>query len=54
VSGFRKQQDVFLQRLVEQWGIQPINATTPPIQNLLGESKRNEKIFGVRAQLKKG
>jgi D-alanyl-D-alanine carboxypeptidase/D-alanyl-D-alanine-endopeptidase (penicillin-binding protein 4) len=54
VNGFRKQQDIFLQRLVEQWGIQPVNATTPPIQNLLGESKRNEKIFGVRAQLKKG
>ena len=54
VNGFRKQQDIFLQRLVQQWGIQPVNATTHPIENLLGESKRNEKIFGVRAQLKKG
>lgn len=53
VSGFRKQQDLFLQRLIQQWGIQPINASTPPIQSLLGESKRNEKIAGVKVQLKK-
>lgn len=53
VDGFRKQQDMFLQRLTQQWGALPINASTPAIQTLLGESKRNEKIFGVRAQLKK-
>ena len=54
VDGFRKQQDVFLQRLTQQWGIQPINASTPPIQNLLGESKRNQRILGVKNQLEKG
>lgn len=54
VDGFRKQQDAFLQRLVQKWGTLPLNASTPPIQTLLGESKRNEKIFGVRVQPKKG
>jgi len=51
VDGFRKQQDEFLQRLVQQWGTPPINASTPPIPTLLGESKRNEKISGIQAKL---
>jgi serine-type D-Ala-D-Ala carboxypeptidase/endopeptidase (penicillin-binding protein 4) len=54
VDGFRKQQDAFLQRLVQQWGTLPLNASTPPIQSLLGEAKRNEKIFGDRARPQKG
>lgn len=52
VYGFRQQQDELLQRLSKQWGVLPsVNASTNPVENLLGDPKRNEKVFGI--QIKK-
>ncbi len=52
VYGFRQQQDELLQRLSKHWGTLPtLNASTIPVEKLLGDPKRNEKISGVQIKV---
>lgn len=52
LDGFRRQQDQLLGRLTQKWGNLPtINATATQPERLLGDPKRNEKIFGIQPQI---